>query len=84
MSTRKRKKKQPPWRSALRDAIDEAGSQSALARLISPDNWEKRRLTITMAVRSEGTISAELARDIAAVTSIPKHRFRPDLWGEGE
>ncbi len=77
------KKKEPEWKIALREAVEEAGSQSALARRMYGDDWKQRRNTITMTLRSNG-ISGRLARRVADATSIPLHRLRPDLWPEAE
>lgn len=73
MASKKSKKKQE-WHIALREAIDEAGSLSALGRLCGC-----KHNTILMALRGVN-ISAELAAKVSDVTSVPRHRFRPDLW----
>ena len=48
------RKKNPEWKKALREAIKEAGSQYALARLIYGEDWVSKRTAITMALQADG------------------------------
>lgn len=60
--------------NGLQKAIDKAGSQSALARMIGTTqqnvhHWVKR-----------SWVPAEVVKSIEAATGVPRHELRPDLW----
>lgn len=59
---------------ALKEAIKKAGSRSALARLLrvhhtSIRDWQKT-----------GRVPAERVLSVEAVTGVPRHQLRPDLY----
>ena len=63
------------WRPALLRAVEIAGSQEALAEAV-----HTRQSRISWLLNHCRTISAEMARDIADATGLPRKDFRPDLW----
>lgn len=66
--------------TALREAIVEKGSQSALAREINVS-----QATIWKWLHELHPVTAEAAVAIARSTSVTRERLRPDLYGdEGE
>ncbi|GGA64662.1 transcriptional regulator [Pelagibacterium lentulum] len=63
-------------KSPLQKAIDEAGSQAALASKIGVS---QAHISYWLTKAKRG-VPAEYARKVAEVTGVPVHELRPDLY----
>lgn len=62
--------------TALREAIEAIGSQSALARLLKVTQG-----AVSKWVSGRKPLAAEHVLAVEAATSVSRHRLRPDIYG---
>jgi DNA-binding transcriptional regulator YdaS (Cro superfamily) len=63
--------------AALREAVDLAGSQSAIARLLHVTQG-----AVSKWLRSGRALPADYVLKVEAETGVSKHRLRPDIYPE--
>lgn len=66
--------------SALKRAIEIAGSQTALAKLISTKNQTIKQQNISWWLNESMEVPAEMAPKIEKATGIAKEHLRPDIF----
>ena len=62
-------------RSAISKAVDVAGGQAALARMLGVS-----RSTVNSWVKKRNRVTAETAKKIEVITGIKREDLRPDLF----
>ena len=62
-------------RSAIGKAVDVAGGQAALARMLGVN-----RSTVNSWVKKRNRVTAETAKKIEVITGIKREDLRPDLF----
>ena len=62
-------------KSAIGKAVDVAGGQAALARMLGVS-----RSTVNSWVKKRNRVTAETAKKIEVITSIKREDLRPDLF----